>query len=109
MTLGAISQCKRIEVYSNSKGGKWYFTYIDLDEVKDEDEPFIPKPKGKDVTKEYEKLIGDQGTLVIWKKIDRMENLKEEDTLKITGLDTVCFSILAQNKTLTIDSYPKQI
>jgi hypothetical protein len=79
MTLGAISQCKRIEVYSKTKGGKWYFTYIDLDEIKDEDEPSIPEPKGKDIPKEYEELIGERGTLVIWKKMDRMENLKEEE------------------------------
>src|SRR5438132_655627 len=28
MTLGAITQCRRIEVYSKPKGGEWHFTYL---------------------------------------------------------------------------------
>src|SRR5260221_716094 len=30
MTLGAINQCERVEVYSKIPSGNWYMTYIDL-------------------------------------------------------------------------------
>jgi hypothetical protein len=79
MTLGAISQCKRIEVYSKLKGDKSFFTYIDLDEIKNIKEPNIPPPIKKEIPKEYARLIGGNGTLVIWKKFDRVKFLDEAD------------------------------
>lgn len=33
MTLGAIHECRRIEVYSKQNHGEWLFTYMDLDEI----------------------------------------------------------------------------
>lgn len=72
MTLAAIAQCRRIEVYSKSKGGDWNFTYLDLDEMKDDPNPAIPEPVRKEVPKKYVDLVREPGTLVIWKKLDRV-------------------------------------
>ena len=81
MTKGAIHECKRIEVYSKQKNSEWRFTYIDLDEIGEHEEAdgdntwIIPKPIPKNPHDEdiHSNLIpGDQGTIVIWKKYDRV-------------------------------------
>lgn len=71
MTLGAITQCTRIEVYSKHKGGTWNFTYLDLEETKDQTDPIITEPVEKPIPEEYREIVGDNGTLVIWKNLDR--------------------------------------
>lgn len=71
MTLGAVTQCTRIEVYSKPVGGGWNFTYLDLDEMKDSEDPTIPEPRGTEVPREYADIVGETGTLVIWKNWDR--------------------------------------
>lgn len=70
MTLGAIHECRRIEVFSKIKGGEWLYTYIDLDEIKDGNLKFIPFPSRKDPDK-FADYIQDSGTLVIWSKYDK--------------------------------------
>ena len=35
MTLAAINQCKRVDVYSRTGPGDWPWTYLDLEEVKE--------------------------------------------------------------------------
>lgn len=78
MTLAAINQCKRIEVYSKTDQSKnWLHTYVDLDE----NTPFIPPPVKDDPPKEYLHLLGKKsGTLIIWKKCDRL--LGQSDEIK---------------------------
>lgn len=76
MTLGAINQCKRIEVYSKVKGGVWNWTYIDLDEIEAQHEndeaTGIPAPIQKDVPKEYSDFSSlSSGTIVVWSSYDR--------------------------------------
>lgn len=71
MTLGAITQCTRIEVYSKPRGGGWNSTYIDLDEMQDEEDAIIQPPKPTEIPREYADLMEDYGTLVIWKNLDR--------------------------------------
>jgi hypothetical protein len=81
MTLGAIHECRRIEVYSKSAGGQWHYTYIDLDEIKDGDLKFIPAPIDKEPKNEITDFIKDTGTLVIWSKYDKQVD-KYEDIIK---------------------------
>lgn len=78
MTLAAINQCKRIEVYSRTKQSKtWLHTYVDLDEQT----PYIPPPVSEEPPKEYRHLVGKKhGTLVIWRKCDRL--LGQSDEIK---------------------------
>lgn len=73
MTLGAINQCKKIEVYSRqSPKSPWLYTYIDIEEVTKSEEAGIPEPAPKDPPKEYkERTDGQKGTVVIWSKYDR--------------------------------------
>jgi hypothetical protein len=78
MTLGAIHECRRVEVYSKASGSDWYFTYLDLDEIERKDsqekEWEIPTPKKlkpslEDNLTKY--LPSESGTVVIWTKYDR--------------------------------------
>ena len=71
MVLGAIHECKRIEVYSNNGSG-WFYTYVDLDEVEEKKLTQIPEPINRNVPQKYEHLINkNNGTLVVWSKYDR--------------------------------------
>ena len=78
MTLGAIHECRRVEVYSKAKGSDWYHTYLDLDEIEKSDlqekeweipTPINLKPTLGDNLDQY--LPGGSGTVVIWSKYDR--------------------------------------
>jgi hypothetical protein len=83
MTMAAIHECKRVEIFSREKGGEWFWTYIDLDEIARGDASTIPTPVERALPKEYASLAGsDSGTVVLWSKYDRQsENasrLKEQ-------------------------------
>lgn len=72
--LGGISQAKRIDIYSRqSAADPWLHTYIDLDEVSDGEQTFIPAPDAVDLPEDCADLVGDKGTLVIWSKADHLE------------------------------------
>lgn len=74
MTLGAINQCQRVEVYSKIKNGTWFWTYIDIQEImaQKSGETSIPEPVQKSPPDTYKHLVGDaSGTLVVWRKYDR--------------------------------------
>ena len=75
MTKGAISQCQRIEVYSNEgKSPNWLYTYFDIEEIVEKKNAVIVAPIEKVIPSEYQHLVGDnKGTLVIWSKIDRQD------------------------------------
>lgn len=74
MTLAAINQCQRIEVYSKTKNGNWLWTYIDITEMLADlsSNTAIAEPIKKEIPPNYQHLVGEQkGTLVIWCKYDR--------------------------------------
>ena len=74
MTLGAIHECKRIEVWSKAKGGKWLYTYLDLDEIENDQQTKIPEPVERKLPPQFENLAGkSSGTLMVWRKYDRQE------------------------------------
>ena len=74
MTLGAIHECKRIEVWSKQKGEKWLYTYIDLDEIMSDSMTSIPIPEERPLPPQFKDLAGkDSGTLVVWRSYDRQE------------------------------------
>ena len=69
MTLGAIHECRRIEVYSKVSGAPWLYTYLDLDEVKTG--RGIPHPVQKSPEAAWSKRIPkNHGTLIKWSKYD---------------------------------------
>jgi hypothetical protein len=74
MTLAAINQCKRVEIYSKEAENDWFWTYMDLDKITSDPPGMesIPKPVKTDVPMKYQNLVGKKsGTIVIWSKYDR--------------------------------------
>jgi hypothetical protein len=87
MTLGAIHECRRIEVYSKQNHGDWLFTYMDLDEINGDGNSklnSIPSPVKKSPEPSFANRLKDSpsGTIVKWLKCDRAsdkyENIVEE-------------------------------
>ena len=74
MILGAIHECRKVEVWSKQKGGSWLYTYIDLDEIENDELERIPEPVERNIPQNMLDLVGrDSGTLVVWRKYDRQE------------------------------------
>ena len=76
MILGAIHECKRVEVYSRTEGSEaWYSTYVDLDEIAEKSLQAIPAPREAVLPPEYAPLLPltGSGTVVIWSKHDRQK------------------------------------
>ncbi len=73
----SISQCKHVDVWSWQKTGKIYYTYLDIDEIKDGQLETIPEPVKQDIPTEILSACGESlpkhGTLVLWRKIDRCQ------------------------------------
>ena len=73
LTLAAINQCKKVEVFSKTSAGEWQYTYIDLDMVTATPSTMteIPIPIKKAPSKEQAALAGNSsGTIVVWSKYD---------------------------------------
>lgn len=85
MTLGGIHECRRIEVYSKVKGGDWLYTYLDLDEIKNNTLKFIPAPKSQKPNTRLLEKIQDAGTIVVWTKYDR-QNFSYEKIISETKI-----------------------
>ena len=75
MTLGSISLACRVEVYSRtSPQADFRYTYIDLNEIKNGKQLYIPVPISQSPAAEYEELLKEQsGTIVLLKNCDRVE------------------------------------
>jgi hypothetical protein len=71
MTLGAIHECRRVEVYSKTAGSEWHFTYLDLDEIRNGELVYLPAPIVKSPSHKITEFIDESGTLVIWSKYDK--------------------------------------
>jgi hypothetical protein len=74
MTNGAISLCTKIEVYSREKQGNWNYVVLDLKDLDETGAPFITFAEEKQLPDNYKNLVGDNGTLVIWSNIDRIQS-----------------------------------
>ena len=80
-TLAGISTAKHIDVYSLQKGGKWMYTYLDIDEIEAQgDDGGIPKPVQQDPDKELMENL-EHGTIVIWSNVDVIEEALLEENL----------------------------
>lgn len=75
MTKGAISQCKRVEVYSRDENrDSWLFTYFDIGEIEKSGLAMIPEPVDAEIPDELSTLVtGKTGTLVVWRNFDRQD------------------------------------
>lgn len=88
MTLGGISLARKIEVYSRDDvNGSFFYTYIDLDEIKGGKRK-ISSPIEKNIPVEYEEFYdGSTGTLVLLTNCDRMDGTgKRTDANEFNGI-----------------------
>ncbi|MBA6414184.1 ATP-binding protein [Parahaliea sp. F7430] len=73
----SISQCKHVDVWSWTNPGKYMYTYLDIDEIKDGVLETIPEPVYRDIPEEIlsaiDKPMPESGTFVLWSKIDRCQ------------------------------------
>lgn len=73
----SISQCRRVDVWTWQNGpDSALYSYIDLDEIENDNLRSVPTPEGKPVPELWrqaadEGAIGESGTLVVWSTIDR--------------------------------------
>ncbi|MCC8060681.1 MAG: ATP-binding protein [Clostridiales bacterium] len=89
MTLGGISIARHVEVYSKSTvNGEFYRTYIDLDEIKTQDQRTVPEPIKKSIPSQYQEFYRENtGTIVILSNCDRMDGSgKKTDSGEMNGL-----------------------
>jgi len=69
MTLGAIHECRKVEVYSKQKNGPWHYTYLDLDYIKDGGGipyPILKDPEGFPNAN----IPANHGTVIVWSNYD---------------------------------------
>jgi cell fate (sporulation/competence/biofilm development) regulator YmcA (YheA/YmcA/DUF963 family) len=79
----SVSQCCRFEVYTWQKGGSPHYTYVDVDEVADRFLEEVPAPIVSELPPEFRDLADSpSGTLVIWRKCDRIDHDGKVDTLE---------------------------
>ena len=69
----SVSQCRRIELYSWQAGRPSFYTYLDIDEIVEGSMTEIPLPRIKPLPSWAIPLADESGTLVIWRKCDRLE------------------------------------
>jgi hypothetical protein len=69
----SVSQSRRIEVYSWRSACKALFTYLDVDEVAEGRLRAIPPPERRDLPSYTQTHAGNHGTLVVWRRCDRLD------------------------------------
>lgn len=81
----SVSQCRRVEVYSWQRGESPLWTYIDVDDVSEGKMSEVPQPVASEIPAPYEDLVdGNTGTIVVWRKCDRLDHDGKLDTLERT-------------------------
>ena len=78
----SISQAKRIEVYSWEENQPVYMTYLDYDEIVNNELEDLPEPEKADIPEKIKKFytMPSSGTLIIWKDLERL-NPKTSEAL----------------------------
>lgn len=73
----SISQCKHVDVWSWTAPDEIYYTYLDIEEIKDGILEDIPVPVRADIPDDIKSACGESlpksGTFVLWSKIDRCQ------------------------------------
>lgn len=81
----SISQAKKIEVYSWQKA-ICYYTYLDLDEVRDNKQQMLHPVEQCEVPKIYQKsfenMLSQSGTLIVWSKLDGVDFTRPNTLLR---------------------------
>lgn len=71
----SVSQCRKVDVWSWQNGiENALYTYIDIDEIKQQQLTEVPEPQPKSIPEVWTRIgnsFGESGTLVVWSNIDR--------------------------------------
>ncbi len=82
----SLSQARRVEVYSWRDGRPASRVYLDFDEIIDNDIEDLPPVESVSIPEPYcsalAETIGSSGTLVIWKKCDRLSMSRASTLLR---------------------------
>jgi Histidine kinase-, DNA gyrase B-, and HSP90-like ATPase len=81
LKLATLAQARRVDIYTRPEGDeRLLHAYLDLDEVSKGEQTFIEARPTENYPEEFSELMDDDegeefvsGTLVIWSKIDRLE------------------------------------
>jgi len=72
----SLSQCPSVHVYSWQKKGKFLTSYLDLEELRENNSIFVPNLQSVSLPSHYVEaeaiLNKDHGTIVSWRKCDRL-------------------------------------
>lgn len=81
MKVAALSQGRRIDIYSKLSGNEYYHAYLDLDLIAKGIQTHLIANKVEELPNEYQEFMKwndgnefESGTLIIWSKIDRLVN-----------------------------------
>jgi hypothetical protein len=79
----SVSQCRRVEVYTWQKNGRPIYSYVDVDEVAEGSLQEVPAPVASELPEGFRDLmVSPSGTLVVWRKCDRMDHDGRVETLE---------------------------
>jgi len=75
----SVSQCRKVEVYTWQKN-KCLYTYLDIDEVKENKQQNINDVEEKELPENIKKeiKIKDSGTAIVWSNCDRLDIARGE-------------------------------
>lgn len=76
----SVSQAKRLEVYTWTKRHAVWWSYLDVDEIREGTLRTIPRPIRRDLPEGMMDAATKSGTVVVWRKCDRL-SLKRESAL----------------------------
>ncbi|MCC6230050.1 MAG: ATP-binding protein [Phycisphaerales bacterium] len=78
----SVSQCERVEVYSWRRGAKPLHTFIDVELIAKGEQEEVPEPREAVIPAPYAHLCtSPSGTLVVWKRCDRLDHDGKSETL----------------------------
>jgi hypothetical protein len=72
----SLSQARRVEVYSWTKGTSPLYTYLDVDEIAGGEMTAVPAPITKRLPSSVTNQITPAGTLVSWSRCDRLSAVR---------------------------------
>ena len=86
LPYASMSQCRRVDVYTWQKTGGVFHTYLDLDDIQENNKTEVPEPKPSEIPKEFKKfsdaIFKRSGTIVVWSNLDRCVWKKSSTLIK---------------------------
>jgi hypothetical protein len=72
----SLSQARRMDVYTRTRGGLVWWSYLDVDEIAAGGTQSVPKPRRKRLKPANDIYKFDSGTVILWSKCDRLNHKK---------------------------------